>query len=1049
MVNLTQHQRRTLFASGLLVFGTVAGGFGTVAGEVLKTVLPAITGGILANDLVPMYLNRLGVRLWGSGEKLANHDLTDAVGLAMGWIIQSIAEAGTYPNSTEDLKRLAKKTVEAWPKVAQDLKGLRDEDFDPIQDEAISQLFSGTMQEFLASPVLREEDWRELLQYWLCPQIKKELKKNVLNEVAKQLHQRFPLALREVLKADFEKGGKAFAGLTLSLLGEMQGVLKVLSERSEREDSGNFEASREQLEMLQKQLENNAEEFRKLGENIDSGFAEVLRELGVTEEKIAGKVDTLQQWLQGYLSEIIERLDGLIVDTGKILGIVNEIREEITKAKIINQQSLDRETISTFVVHREHTRPSTKNFRGRKVELQQLKQWKNEADCIGIIGDGGYGKSTLAAKCYEDFEEFGKQNKFWVDLRQGNDFKQLAIKIIEKFTSKSPQNLEKESDISQIVGSLINFLRDEGRYLLVLDNLETLLTLEGEWKDKIFEKFLTQWQQCGEKSVVLLTTRIKPEGRKIEWLSLGSLDEEAGADLLRVFKLTDSADTLKEYSRLLKGRPLSLEIFAYLVRQGQKQELTELLNDPEVKNQTDLQLVLLLQRSFNNFSETLQSFLLCLTVYSKGTFTGEEAQVQFLENIGELENVLQQFVDGSLLQQQEENNKIYKFHPEVLRYLQKKVGDLTEAHQRAISFYQGTLKPREEWEMVEDVGEYLEIFHHRCELGEYETAFDSIYDGQNIDRDVDRFLDLRGYNQLRIELYTRLVAGLSNHEDWRYTASLTSLGNAYDSLGDYQRAIALHQQSLEIEHQIGNRRGEAACLGNLGNAYDSLGEYQQAIALHQQQLEIARQIGDRGGEANSLGNLGNAYGSLGEYQQAIAFLQQSLEIKRQIGDRGGEAASLGNLGYLYYFQEQFNQAIDYIRQSLIIKRDIGDRAGEANQLNNLGETYDALEDYQKALSLYQEALTIAEQIKFRHLQAETWFNLGNTLTKLNRIPDALGAYRNAKQLYQEMKLDRKVQDCDKAIQNLESPPSRQPQNIWQKLRQFFRSFRRFIDNLFQ
>ena len=75
--------------------------------------------------------------------------------------------------------------------------------------------------------------------------------------------------------------------------------------------------------------------------------------------------------------------------------------------------------------------------------------------------------------------------------------------------------------------------------------------------------------------------------------------------------------------------------------------------------------------------------------------------------------------------------------------------------------------------------------------------------------------------------------------------------------------------------------------------------------------------------------------------------------------------------------------------------------------------------------------------------------MGNTLTKLNRIPDALGAYRNAKQLYQEMKLDRKVQDCDKAIQNLESPPSRQPQNIWQKLRQFFRSFRRFIGNLFQ
>ena len=79
-----------------------------------------------------------------------------------------------------------------------------------------------------------------------------------------------------------------------------------------------------------------------------------------------------------------------------------------------------------------------------------------------------------------------------------------------------------------------------------------------------------------------------------------------------------------------------------------------------------------------------------------------------------------------------------------------------------------------------------------------------------------------------------------------------------------------------------------------------MGEYQQAIALYQQSLEIQRQIGDRGVEAASLGNLGGAYQSLGEYQQAIAFHQQLLEIKRQIGDRGGEANSLQNLGSLYY-----------------------------------------------------------------------------------------------------------------------------------------------------
>jgi tetratricopeptide (TPR) repeat protein len=66
--------------------------------------------------------------------------------------------------------------------------------------------------------------------------------------------------------------------------------------------------------------------------------------------------------------------------------------------------------------------------------------------------------------------------------------------------------------------------------------------------------------------------------------------------------------------------------------------------------------------------------------------------------------------------------------------------------------------------------------------------------------------------------------------------------------------------------------------GSLGNAYDALGEYQRAIDFHQQSLKIKREIGDRHGEANSLGNLGAAYCSLGNYQRAIDFQQQSLAI---------------------------------------------------------------------------------------------------------------------------------------------------------------------------
>ena len=68
----------------------------------------------------------------------------------------------------------------------------------------------------------------------------------------------------------------------------------------------------------------------------------------------------------------------------------------------------------------------------------------------------------------------------------------------------------------------------------------------------------------------------------------------------------------------------------------------------------------------------------------------------------------------------------------------------------------------------------------------------------------------------------------------------------------------------------------------MGLAYQSLGEYQRAIEFLQQTLDIAREIGDRKGEALSLDYLGLAYGSLGQYQRAINFYKQAIEVKESI-----------------------------------------------------------------------------------------------------------------------------------------------------------------------
>jgi len=153
---------------------------------------------------------------------------------------------------------------------------------------------------------------------------------------------------------------------------------------------------------------------------------------------------------------------------------------------------------------------------------------------------------------------------------------------------------------------------------------------------------------------------------------------------------------------------------------------------------------------------------------------------------------------------------------------------------------------------------------------------------------------------------------------------------------------------LEIDRQIGDRRGEGADLGNLGNAYLQLGDPRRAIEYYEHQLVITRQIGDRRGEGNALGNLGSAYKDLGDARRAIGCYEQTLEIHRQIGDRRGEGADLGNLGIAYKNLGDARRAIGYYEQQLVITRQIGDRVGEANGSFNLAVLY--LQQNQPALA---------------------------------------------------------------------------------------------------
>ena len=62
-------------------------------------------------------------------------------------------------------------------------------------------------------------------------------------------------------------------------------------------------------------------------------------------------------------------------------------------------------------------------------------------------------------------------------------------------------------------------------------------------------------------------------------------------------------------------------------------------------------------------------------------------------------------------------------------------------------------------------------------------------------------------------------------------------------LGDPEQALAHRQQSLALEQDLGDRRGEALTLDSIGYAHHLLCHHEQAIAYYQQSVALREELG--------------------------------------------------------------------------------------------------------------------------------------------------------------------------------------------------------------
>jgi tetratricopeptide (TPR) repeat protein len=712
-------------------------------------------------------------------------------------------------------------------------------------------------------------------------------------------------------------------------------------------------------------------------------------------------------WAQARLDEGMERLRARRDRADR------ERRAMRERQRVVNLRPLD-------VTH---------TFKDRQREMQALCDYLADegARLVSIVGRGGMGKTALACRVLADLERgvlpvSGEEKELTVDgilylsaRSTGLGLERIYTDVGRMLGEPAAGKLavrwaSQDTPLEAKVEHLLEALGD-GLYLILLDNLEDVLTEEGviagEGLRLFVERCLTM--PGGARLIVTSREEVKVAAGALRGVRSVPLREGLPVDeavaLLRdldpsgALGLREGAEhDLRRAARLTRGIPRALEILAGILHEDPAANLVRLLaNEGLFGEQVVEQLV---TEGYRRLEEDERRVMEALAVFDRPV---EETAVAYLLHPWfpdlDVRGGLRRLVSGYFVSASRMTGE-YSLHPLDREYAYRQLSDNRESdvytrrnlELRAADFYVRIRKPESEWESIDDLAPQLIEFEHRIQAGDYDGACRVLKP-----IDSDHLLRWDHYSR-SCEMREKLQGQLTDPS--LRADNLGGLGRAYHYLGQVERAIEFHEKALAITRAISDHAGTGRHLHNLGNACYSQGQIERAIELQEKALSIAREIGDRQAEGGPLGNLGLTYFSLGQIEQAIKHWKDALAIARETGSRWLEGTSLVNLGTAYRALGQVEQAIKLYEEALTVAYEINARWVKEISLGNLGSAYSASGRVKRAIKLYEEALIVAYEIGDRRKEsvwlgslARAYHNLGQVKQAIKLCEEALAIAR--------------------------------------------------------
>jgi tetratricopeptide (TPR) repeat protein len=134
--------------------------------------------------------------------------------------------------------------------------------------------------------------------------------------------------------------------------------------------------------------------------------------------------------------------------------------------------------------------------------------------------------------------------------------------------------------------------------------------------------------------------------------------------------------------------------------------------------------------------------------------------------------------------------------------------------------------------------------------------------------------------------------------------------------GDHDRAVALHEEGLDVYREMGHKKGESASLRELGFVAYEREDYERAVRLHERSLVLAREYGNTFDIAWSIRAQADAVRGQGDLKRAKALLEEGLALARGTENAWGIVRTLASLGSVAYEAGEYARARSLYEESL-------------------------------------------------------------------------------------------------------------------------------------